>query len=119
MSVNTVAEVMRVGAEMYERVELHAACDIESVNLTATLTQANKIITNALTYMLFPPFFRPPLRLEGPPSELRPVTFRFPFGADDLGLRLPDSSLGSISDSSLGGSRVGVSTGVMVTGTWV
>ena len=110
---------MRVGAETYERVELCTACDIKSVNLTAALTQANKMITNALTYAILPPFFRPLLHLEGPPSELCSVTFRFSFGADDLGLRLPDSSSGSISDSLLGGSRVGVSTGVMVTGTWV
>jgi hypothetical protein len=108
---------MRVGAEIYERVELRATCviDSENINLNAALTQANKIITNVLTYALFPAFFRPLLRLEEPASEFRPFTFHFPFGADDFGLL--SSSLGSISDSSLGGSRVVVSTGVMVTGT--
>ena len=49
MSMSTFAEVMRVGAETYEHVELCVACNIESANLTATLIQANKIITNTLT----------------------------------------------------------------------
>jgi hypothetical protein len=81
MSANTIAELTRVGVEMYERIELCAVCDIESIDLTVTLTQANKIITNTLTYVLFRPFFQPLLHLEGPPSELRAVTFHFPFGA--------------------------------------
>jgi hypothetical protein len=112
---NTIAEVTGVGAGIYERVKLRVTCDLENVNLTDALTQANKTIMNVLTYALLPAFFWPLLRLEGPPSEFRPITFRFPFDADDLGLS--DASSGSISDSSLGGSRTVVSTGVMVTGT--
>ena len=111
MIANTVAEMTRVGAETYERVELRMTCNIKNVNLMDALTQANKTITSVLTYASFPAFFRPLLRLE-PPSDFRPVTFCFPFDANDLG-----ASSGSISDSSLGGLKAVVSTGVMVTGT--
>lgn len=111
MIANTVAKITRVGAEIYECVELHVTCNIENTNLMDALPQANKTITSVVTYALFPAFFWPLLCLE-PPSDFCPVTFHFPFDADDLG-----ASSGSISDSSLGGSKAVVSTGVMVTGT--
>ena len=77
-------------------------CNIKNVNLTTALSQENKIMTNVLTYALFPAFPQLLLHLDGPPSECCPITFRFPFGTDDLGFL--DSSLGSILDSSLIGS---------------
>ena len=118
MIANTVAGVTRVGAETYERVELCATCDIENVDLTPALSQANNIITNILTYALLPAFFRPLLCLEGPPSE--PVTLRLPFGVDDFFLLfrgISDTPSGSISDRSLPSSSKVVSTWVTAAGT--
>ena len=57
MSANTVAEVMRVGAEMYERIELRVACDIKSINLTGhepfTRADSTQFLTTYIPYHLF------------------------------------------------------------------
>ena len=85
------------------------------------LREEHKIIKDVLAYASVPPFLWGFLRLEEPPSELRLVTFRFPFRADEFFLLLPgfaddSASSSSISDRSLTRSRKVVSTWVSVAG---